>query len=109
MSGVTLIVHWLKGINSHMFLEKFRTSGISSGGPTFGHVATFVVTSSALTEKMVIDYIAEEEGTQSGPANRLRTDFQPTPSFRGGVFRSNVIYTLTWGYVKEVLNDPPAD
>jgi putative transposase len=72
--SVSQIVQWLKGISSRMLLEEFPHLRKQFWGRHLWARGYFAVTAGTITDKMVKEYIAEQEGEPPHDDSRFRID-----------------------------------
>lgn len=75
--SVNQLVQWLKGISSRMLLKEFPHLRKQFWGGHLWARGYFAVTSGTITDKMVKEYIAEQEGEPLHDDSRFRTDDRP--------------------------------
>jgi len=75
--SISQIVQWLKGISSRMLLEEFPHLRKQFWGRHLWARGYFAVTSGTITDKMIREYIAEQEGEPLHDDSRFRIDDHP--------------------------------
>jgi len=75
--SVSQIVQWLKGISSRMLLQEFAHLRKQFWGRHLWARGYFAVSSGTITEAMIKQYIAEQEGEPVQDDSRFRIDDRP--------------------------------
>jgi len=76
--SVSQIVQWLTGISFRMLLEEFPHLRKQLWGRHLWARGDFAVSSGTITEAMIREYIAEQEGEPLHDDSRFRIDDSPT-------------------------------
>ncbi len=72
--NISQIVQWLKGISSRVLLQEFPTMRKKFWGRHFWARGYLAVSSGAITDEMVKEYIDEQEGEQIADDSRFPID-----------------------------------
>jgi len=82
---VSMIVQWLKGISSRILLQEFAHLRKAFWGRHLWARGYLAVSTGTITDEMVKDYIAEQEGEPLHDDSRfvIDTSSKPPPSRRG--------------------------
>jgi putative transposase len=76
-------VQWLQGISSRILLEEFPHVRPQCWGRHLWARGSFAVTAGTITDKMMKEYIAEQEGEPVNDDSRVRIDERShLPPFR---------------------------
>ena len=75
--SLSMIVQWLKGISSRMLLEEFAHLRRQFWGRHLWARGYFAVTSGTITDAVIKEYIAEQEGEPVQDDSRFRIDDRP--------------------------------
>ena len=75
--SVSQMVQWLKGISSRMLLQEFAHLRKQFWGRPLWARGYFAVSSGTITEAMIKQYIAEQEGEPVQDDSRFRIDDRP--------------------------------
>lgn len=75
--SISQIVQWLKGISSRMLLQEFAHLRKQFWGRHLWARGYFAVSSGTITEAMIKQYIAEQEGEPVQDDSRFRIDDRP--------------------------------
>ena len=77
---ISQIVQWLKGISSRVLLQEFPHLRKQFWGKHFWARGYLAVSSGTITDAMIQDYIAEQEGEPVHDDSQFRIDDTPNPS-----------------------------
>jgi len=75
--NISMIARWLKGISSRMLLEEFAHLRRQFWGRYLWARGCFAVTSGTITDAMIKQYIANQEGEPVQDDSRFRIDDRP--------------------------------